>query len=366
MIKKIVFVVFVSMVIGACSKDEGSSSSSDSFNRTTLLTNMADNIIIPAHQDLDTKLTDLVTKKDAFIASPNQNSLNNFRTSWLNAYKIWQYVEMFNIGKAEEILYVYQMNVYPTNTTDIENNILSGNYDLSHTNNNDAVGFPALDYMLYGLATTDNDILEKYTTNTNAVKYKNYLSDLVNQMKTLNETVTNDWVNSYRNTFINSSDNTVSSALNKLVNDFIYYYEKGLRANKIGIPAGVFSNTSLPNKVEGFYSKEYSKTLAIEAIKAVQATFNGVKYNSTETGVSYNAYLQHLGKSDLTTSINEKLDNSKTQVALLNDSFYTQVTTDNTKMTQAYDALQQVVVLFKVDMLQAFNVSVDYVDADGD
>ena len=39
---------------------------------------------------------------------------------------------------------------------------------------------------------------------------------------------------------------------------------------------------------------------------------------------------------------------------------------DNTKMTNAYDALQTVVVLLKVDMLQAFNISVDYVDADGD
>ena len=35
-------------------------------------------------------------------------------------------------------------------------------------------------------------------------------------------------------------------------------------------------------------------------------------------------------------------------------------------MTEAYDALQLVVVALKVDMLQAFNVSVDYVDADGD
>lgn len=35
-------------------------------------------------------------------------------------------------------------------------------------------------------------------------------------------------------------------------------------------------------------------------------------------------------------------------------------------MTQAYDALQMAVVYLKVDMVQAFNISVDYVDADGD
>ncbi|NRA94125.1 MAG: peptidase M75 superfamily protein, partial [Psychroserpens sp.] len=42
------------------------------------------------------------------------------------------------------------------------------------------------------------------------------------------------------------------------------------------------------------------------------------------------------------------------------------VETDNTKMTEAYDALQAAVVLLKVDMIQAMNISIDFVDADGD
>jgi hypothetical protein len=35
-------------------------------------------------------------------------------------------------------------------------------------------------------------------------------------------------------------------------------------------------------------------------------------------------------------------------------------------MTDTYDELQRVTVLLKVDMLQTLNISVDYVDADGD
>jgi hypothetical protein len=50
----------------------------------------------------------------------------------------------------------------------------------------------------------------------------------------------------------------------------------------------------------------------------------------------------------------------------LDANFYNQIGGDNTQMTLAYDELQKVVVLIKVDMLQAFNISVDYVDADGD
>ncbi len=35
-------------------------------------------------------------------------------------------------------------------------------------------------------------------------------------------------------------------------------------------------------------------------------------------------------------------------------------------MLASYDELQRLVVLFKVDMVQAFDVTIDYVDADGD
>ena len=99
---------------------------------------------------------------------------------------------------------------------------------------------------------------------------------------------------------------------------------------------------------------------------AVQNVFNGKHYGSSASGESYKTYLTSLDKSDLATSINTKFDAAREKINSLDNSFYAQVNTDNTKMTQAFDALQEVVVLVKVDMLQAFNISIDYVDADGD
>ncbi|GIR99432.1 MAG: hypothetical protein CM15mP102_02530 [Flavobacteriales bacterium] len=53
---------------------------------------------------------------------------------------------------------------------------------------------------------------------------------------------------------------TATSAFNMMVNDFVYYFEKGLRTNKIGIPAGRFSSTPLPDKIEAYY---YSKIFLV-------------------------------------------------------------------------------------------------------
>jgi predicted lipoprotein len=366
MIKKIFLTILAVSFIVACSSSSSSGDDSpvatDDFDRGALLTNLADNIIIPAFQDLSSKLATLKDDKDAFIASANQTNLDQLRASWLTAYKVWQHVEMFDIGEAEEILYGFQMNIYPVSVTDVEANIEAGTYDLTHANNNDAVGFPAVDYMLYGVADSDAAILSKYEDE----KYKAYLSDLVDQMGSLTETVLNDWTSNYRATFISETGNTSTSSVNKFVNDFVYYFEKGLRANKFGIPAGVFSTDPLPETVEAFYNQEVSKELALEALTAFQNTFNGTYYASSESGESFEAYLIDLERSDLSTTINSRFDDARAKINVLEDNFYSQVNTDNSKMTEAYDALQLAVVSLKVDMVQAFNISIDYVDADGD
>ena len=373
MLKKALVLLAIVFVAVACSSSEDDGGTDDGmlteFDRTAMLADWADKIIIPVYQDLNIKLADLVTQKDAFVSSPNQVSLDAFRTSWYNAYKVWQYVEMFNIGRAEEINFAYQMNIYPTNVSDIQNNIQSQSYDLTSVNNNDAVGFPALDYMLYGLDDSDADILNFYTINSDASKYLGYVSDLTNQMKELTQDVTINWT-TYRQTFIDSANNTATGSINRTVNDFVFYFEKGLRANKIGIPAGNFSATPLSDKVEAFYRGDISKELATQALTAVKDFFNGKAYNNSATGESLKSYLDFLNSirdgEDLSVLINNQFNTAQSKIDELDANFSTQIETDNTKMTEAYDALQMAVVLLKVDMLQALNISVDYVDADGD
>ena len=216
--KKLVYIFTLMLVVVACteSDDTGSgTSNSDNYNRVAMQTNLADNIIIPRLQDLKSSLETLTNVGTTFTAAPDQASLDNLRAAFVNAYKDWQLVEPFNIGQAEVMLYGFQMNVYPTTTIDIEANIANGTYDLSAVGNNDAVGFPAVDYMLHGIAATDADILIKYAD----ANYKTYLTDLIAQMNSLTQTVLSDWTGNYRDVFVNSTENTVSSAVNKFIND---------------------------------------------------------------------------------------------------------------------------------------------------
>jgi predicted lipoprotein len=367
MLRKLFLITFIAIFTCACDSNNSEPKvDGDGFDREALLINMADNIIIPAYQDLDSKLSNLVTAKNTYTTTVSQSNLSNLRAAWLEAYKTWQHVEMFNIGKAEEVQYFYQMNIYPTNSTEIEENIASQSYDLGHVNNYDAVGFPAIDYLLNGLADNDDAILEKYTTDANAEKYRIYLSNLIDRMQELTETVLTDWEGSYRDTFVSSTSNTSSSSVNNFVNDFIFYFEKGLRANKIGIPAGVYSTNPLADKVEAVYYKTASKDLTLEALSAVQDVFNGKHYQNTTTGEGLKSYLMSLDRADLANSINDQFDVARAKIQTMDANFATQIATDNTKMTQSFDALQTAVVLLKVDMLAALRINIDYVDGDGD
>ena len=373
MLKKfLVFSLFVGFIV-ACSSSgggdgdgDGGGTVVDNFDRGAMLTHIADNIIIPAYQDFSSQMTLLEGAAQAFNNSPNTFTLEALRTAWYNTYVKWQNVELFNIGKAEELQYAFYMNIYPVNVTDVENNIANGGYDLNSVNNQDAVGFPALDYLLHGVATNDNDIIAKFSTDANAQGYRTYLMDVVNQMDGLTEQVLNDWSSSYRNTFVSNDGNTTTSSVNMMVNVFVEYYERKLRANKFGIPAGVFSGGPLPDRVEALYRGNVSKDLALQSLQTVEDFFNGKNFSNSSTGESFRTYLAYLQRNDITTSIIDQFAAARVQIISLMDNFNQQVISDNSQMLMAYDELQKAVVYLKNDMPSAFNVTIIFIDNDGD
>ncbi len=353
--------------IVACSTENEPKANTDNFDRQAMLVNWADNIIIPAYDNYVGKLTGLMNAKNDFIANRTLSNLEALKTAWLEAYIAWQSVSMFEIGKAEELSLRDFTNVFPTSKTAIEENVNSGTYDLTLPSSRNQQGFPALDYLLHGTAENQDMILERFETEANL---RNYLNDLINRLAELSTAVLQDWESGYRDEFVNNDGSTASSSVNKLVNDYMFYYERALRAGKIGIPAGVFSNTPLSDRVEAFYRRDVSKTLFMASLNATIDFFNGQYYNGNGQGESLKSYLDFLNSitdgSHLSGLINDQFAKSKAKAENLGENFYTEVENNNAQMLQTYDELQANTILLKVDMFQALNIRVDYVDADGD
>ena len=386
MLKKIVFLSLISVafLIG-CSDGSTSSQTSQTVweQKSQMLTNWADNFIIPNYQNLSNKLSALETSVVNFNANPNTETLEATRVSWLEAYKSWQHVEMFNIGPAEQTFYHLKMNVYPTSTETIENFIqCNGNFNIeqdadtgedimsclsntSFSNLNNAPyysaqGFPAMDYLLFGVAEDDASLLNLYISNSN---YSNYLTEIMDRMVSNTNYVKSEW-SSYRSGFIASVENTATSSANKMTNDFIYYYEKGFRANKFGIPVGIFSGGNiLPKKVEAYHNENVSKLLALEAMDAIKSFFNGNGNPSLKQFLDNFATEEMLS---LSSDINAQLDLGKSSIEGLDSNFVNQLNNDFSGMAVTYDNIQAGTVLLKTDMLSVLQIATDYIDADGD
>ena len=114
-------ILLISVLYFSCGDSADIPSTDDGFDRSILLSNISNNIIIPSYNNFDIKINELKLAKDQFISNPNQSNINEMRNKWLNSYRSFQYVEMFNIGKSEEINFHKRMNTYPTNTTIINN-----------------------------------------------------------------------------------------------------------------------------------------------------------------------------------------------------------------------------------------------------
>ena len=338
------------------------------FDRLSMLTFWADSIIIPSIDSFYIELNSLNEHVSSFSVNPNPSTLTQLRDQWLTTYKKWQYVEMFDLGVAEEVYFKNRMNIFPANTIRIENNISNLGFNLDDSANFTSQGFTALDYLLFGIAPNDDAIIAKFSDSS--LNYNSYLAAITSKMIELTLSVKSEWEGSYRDSFIQSTDNTATSSINIMLNNFVFYFEKGYRANKFGIPAGVFSGGPLPDRIEAYNGEIYSQILALEATTAIENFFNGVAYNDPNTtGLSIKNYLDFIEtdvSDKLSTRINNQIQTAKNKIKELNTNFKQQIEENNTEMLLTYDAIQTAVVLFKVDMLQKLNISIDYADADGD
>ncbi len=333
-------------LLTACSTDDATDqSSTSSFDREAMLAGWADNFILPAYADFTAEAARLDAAAGRYGSEPSAETLAQLRLNFEEAYLAWQGLSPFMTGPGETYRLREQFNIYPTDTARLA---AQDRTDLELPSNIDIQGFPALDYLLYG--TRD------------PAPYAGSIRRLTARMLSLSSAAHADWVNGYRDTYVAASGNSATASVDRTVNDYIFYYEKYLRAGKVGIPAGVFAGQPLPGVAEAPYHGSLSKRLFLEALAATSRFFSAEN--------SLGTYLDALEVSRDGTLLSRRITDgfaaARARAETLNADLSTQVDTENGAMLQLYDALQATVILLKVDMLQALGINVDFVDADGD
>ena len=359
--------LIATLIFTACSTEDdnggdGGGNETDNFDRGAMLANWADNIIIPAFSNFESSTQQLEDLTAAFTADPSEENLAALRSQFKSSYLDFQTVAMFDIGKAEQLNYRRFLNTYPLAASDVEEKIASGSYNLELPSSFKEQGFPAMDYLLYGIGETEAEIVAAYSSEN----YKNYLLDVAKRINSLTAEVNASWQGDYRDSFVENTSSSSTGSVDMFTNKYIMYFEAFLRSGKIGYPSGILTGSPSPINVEAYYSEDISKELYLKAVQSTAEFFNGKSFNGSQTGKSYKQYLEYLDRSELANDIANQFGAIESQASNLNASLKEQVETNNTLMLAAHDELQKEVVLLKLDMVQALSISINYVDSDGD
>ena len=336
------------------------------FDQTGMLTNYADEIIVPTFVELQ-ELTDrLVEDVNTFAGFPSTETLTAAQTTFREAYALWQHAAVYSFGPAESIDLVARTNPFPTNAERIDAIIASDDdADLnfiSNSANSFARGFPALDYLLF-----DGDeatVVDRYHGQSDSQRRGHVAILIALNIEADVKTVTESWQESYRDQFIANTGTAAGSSLSLLVNGLNEHYEN-IKRDKLGIPSGIVT-AGIPNptKTEAFYSG-ISVALAEEALRGSSTAFTG------GMGIGLDDLLLSLDArtadgEPLTAAINAIYDEAVAAVSALPDPLSETIGSDLASVNNAYAAATRNVVRLKTDMPSALCVDVTYIDNPSD
>jgi len=364
-------VSLIALIFVACKKKDKDKKEDEetTFDKPVMLSNYADNVIIPNFQSFKISVDSLVISFNTFVQAKNATNLSTLRQKYISACIKFQHVSTFEFGPSESEIVRSNFNTYPTNTLTINSNINAGNYNLGTVSNLDAKGFPALDYLFFGSGQSDATIIALFDTDAKASNRITYVNTCLNEMQTKTSTIANTWVNSYRGTFIGSTGSQIGSSLGLLVNQLDFEIDL-LKNAKIGIPLGKKSlNVKLPEKCEAYYANNISVKLAKECLLHIENVYLGRSAAGAD-GKGLDDYLEHLdakhGSGTLNAAIKNQFAVAKAKLDLVAEPLSSSVVNSTTVVDVAYQEMVKLLVLLKTDTPSALGIVITYQDGDGD
>lgn len=365
------FVLAGALLVAACdSGGSGPEPPEETFDRTAFLAHVANELILPAYEQLEVSADELEQATKAFADDPTEATLAAAQQALKAARLAWQDASLFQFGPAESFALRASINTYPTNIDKIEANVASGEWMLGSLANLDAGGLPALDYLLHGIGASPAETLAKYTTDADAANRSDYLwangalvASRVNEIRRQWQPAGENYLGQFLSAEKAGVD--VGSSLGELINAMILHYERFLRDGKIGIPAGVRSaGVPRPAATEAYYGG-YSLELAEANLAAVERLYLGTGLHGAG-GVGLDEYLHALDATALSNDIKVAIGEARSALDGLSDPLSEQIERDNAAVVEAFQAMQPLVVLLKADMTSVLGVTITFQDNDGD
>lgn len=359
-----IIVMIVVVLLTSCTDDGGGPT--DTFDRKAMLTDVADELIVPSYDELWVNATTLQQRVDAFTAQPSEATLDTCKRWWVAVATSWQDAVTFDFGPAEGLYGKLSENVatFPASAQKIETFVTNGDTLLNNFDR-DSRGIYGVEYLLF--STTPVDVVSAFTGAEGANRSA-YLRSIVRRLLSEIADVRNQWKNGYRDEFISRNGTDAGSGTSLLFNHLNMSFEL-LKNYKLALPLGKRAGqvTTEPTRVEAYYSG-ISKDLMDRHYTAVMRLWYGTAL-SGEKILGFSDYLA-------TVSGGERLINdTKTQdqaivrelqalgsTMILSET----ITTSPSSLEPLYTEMFKLTRFIKSEMSSLLGISITYSSGDGD
>lgn len=340
--------------------DTDNDSPTDNFDQQAMLSNLSENVFLPNYALLENEVADFKSKWEAFKLAKNEVNFTEMSEQFKSVYHSYQNVNYAEFGPAAEVSLRNNLNTFPTDTATIINNIESGNLTINTLGSFDQKGLPAIDYLLFSKNT--NATINLF----NDIKYVAYMDTLIGDINYRVKSTNNAWKNSYAGTFSNKTGSDIGSSIGILTNAWNQHYERNYRDGKIGIPVGIRSlGLPLPEKAEAYFSG-ISTSLAIKNLIEMEALYLGIGNDGINRS-SFDDYLLAIDAQQLDSRIKTQFTAAEEALKRIESGELSeQIKNNQAAVEAAYQELQKLILLIKIEMPSRLGILITYQDNDGD
>jgi len=354
--------IALALVAGGCSSEDPAPA--DDFDRTAMLTEMADGIILPSYDRLATTTADLSSAVAAFTRSPDVASLRTAQQAWADAADAWQDARPFDFGPAEGLFGTLSEDIgtYPASVGKIETAIAGGDTSLAGFDR-DARGLYGLDYLLFH--HVDDTLLARFTREPVRGAYARRVAAAVDSLV---QNVRTSWRTGYREEFISRNGTDPGSGTSLLFNNMVRCFEQ-LKNYSLGLPLGKIAGQSQPepDKVEGHYSGR-SIILLRRHYDAFFRIWEGVSLDR-QSIPGFRSYLATVPGGDLLTisTLDQHARIRNAMLQLADSEVLSSVILDDPARVEAvHTECQKLTRFIKSDLSSLIGIAITYSSGDGD
>ena len=335
------------------------------FDRTAMLTEIAEAHVLPTLAQLETAMEGLETAATDFVQQPNMTHLETTQNAWRRAMEYWSEVEMLYFGPGRENYLYIQLDNTPTDPFYIERVIQDTTLIDSaaiQTRSSYTKGLGAIEYLLFEGNTGAANLLPQYQTAPDRLRRQAYLLSTIQYTKGLVQTLHHGWRpegDNYAQTLSQATDDGTTGGLSRYSNAIIHISQTMAR-KKIGKPLGKESPTIDPSLVESPYA---AHTYAIIAhnLAGIAAIFGQLEEQRL------GAFLTHqTGSPTATERILDQLEITQQLLEQRTASLQQDLQTDPTAVEALYQAHKTLHELIRSELSMAFSITVLTNPDDGD